>query len=167
MTDTFVSGEAASVAPLAGETARAMYLPPNSASNAAFLETLRLMLVHETRGGDGVPRALQLAYGTPRAWLRQGRRIAVSAAPTSFGPVSYAIDIGAGSARVSVEIPSRVRPREVTLRLRLPGTTRIRSVTLSGRPFRRFDRATGTLDLSGMRGAIDLVVGMTRGDRSP
>ena len=46
--ETFVSGEAASVTPLGNRYYRSMYLPPNSASNAAFLETLRLILVHET-----------------------------------------------------------------------------------------------------------------------
>src|SRR5262249_46639194 len=59
----FVAGEAASVAPVPGQPERSMSLPPNGAANAAFLETLRLLLVHET--GDG----LELAYSTPRAWL--------------------------------------------------------------------------------------------------
>ena len=45
---TFVSGESVGVAPLPGDHYRSTYLPPNGASNAAFLETLRLMLVHET-----------------------------------------------------------------------------------------------------------------------
>ncbi len=84
MTDgTFVAGESASVTPLAGAYYRAMYLPPNSTSNAAFLETLRLMLVHETAAGG-----LELAYATPRAWLAAGKRIAVNRAPTGFGPIS-------------------------------------------------------------------------------
>jgi hypothetical protein len=48
---TFVSGEAASVAPLANRYYRSMYLPPNAASNAAFLETLRLMLSMRHAGG--------------------------------------------------------------------------------------------------------------------
>src|SRR5262249_921729 len=39
---TFVSGEGATIAPVAGEYYRSMYLPPNSTSNAAFLEYLRL-----------------------------------------------------------------------------------------------------------------------------
>src|SRR5581483_2151744 len=41
---TYVSGEAATVTPTGGDTYRAMYLPPNSVANAAFLETLRLTL---------------------------------------------------------------------------------------------------------------------------
>ena len=58
-----------------GAAYRTMYLPPNGASNAAFLETLRLMLVHETTGADGTPAGLELAYATPRrvARARAGR----------------------------------------------------------------------------------------------
>src|SRR5207247_2654388 len=46
---TFVAGEGATVAPLRGESYRSMYLPPNGAANASFLETLRLRLPHGTR----------------------------------------------------------------------------------------------------------------------
>ena len=68
-----------------------MYMPPNTASNSAFLETLRLMLVHETRDLDGTPVGLDLAFATPRPWLAAGKRIAVNAAPTSFGALTYEI----------------------------------------------------------------------------
>ncbi len=104
---TFVAGEAASVAPLGGALHRSMYLPPNSTSNAAFLETLRVMLVHERRGPDGQPRGLELAYSTPRAWLAPGRRIRVDRLPTSFGPLTYELDAGAGEIRGTVAVPSR------------------------------------------------------------
>ena len=104
---TFVSGEAASVAPLPGETLRAMFLPPNGTSNAAYLETLRLTLVHETTDRAGRPLGLQLAYATPRAWLEPGKRIAVRRMPTGFGPVSYSIESDASAIRVSIDVPSR------------------------------------------------------------
>ena len=66
--NTFVAGEAASVAPLDGLRYRAMYLPPNSVANDSFLETLRLMLVQEGKSG------LRLAFATPRGWLRPAGR---------------------------------------------------------------------------------------------
>ncbi len=154
--NTFVSGEGASVAPLHGERYRSMYLPPNGASNAAFLETLRLMLVHETLDRDGNPYGLRLAYAVPRSWLQPGKRIAVRRAPTSFGPVSYSIVSGKRSAHVSIEAPGRARPKALGLRLRLPRGYRLRRVTLDGRPFHRFDAATGTIDLSGKTGSLDL-----------
>ena len=54
---TFVSGESVSIAPLDGRLYRSTYLPPNTASNAAFLETLRLLVVHETLDRRGAPRS--------------------------------------------------------------------------------------------------------------
>jgi len=131
--DTFVSGEAASVAPLGGRRERSMYLPPNSVSNGALLETLRLMLVQEEAGG------LRLAFATPRDWLRPGKRIAVDNLPTSFGPLSYSLSARRGSVHVTVEVPTVRRPRTLQLRLRLPHSTR-------------------TIDLSGRRGRVDFVV---------
>jgi hypothetical protein len=154
---TFTAGEAASVAPLAGADARAMYLPPNGAANAAFLETLRLLLVHETAGG------LELAYFTPRAWLEPGKRIAVSNAPTRFGPVSYSIETHDRFADVTVDAPARARPVTLQLRLRLPPGRRIAAVTLDGRRYRHFDASTGTIDLSGHRGELLLRVGFRHG----
>jgi len=155
--NTFVAGEAASVAPLRGERLRSMYLPPNAAAGAAFLETLRVMLVHETADGRGRPHGLELAFSTPRGWLGPGRRIAVAGMPTSFGPVSYELAAGAGSVRAVVAVPPR-RPASLRLRLRLPGGARIGAVTVGGRPFARVDRTTGTLDLSGLRGRLEIAI---------
>jgi hypothetical protein len=155
---TFVSGEAATVAPLADSYYRSMYLPPNGASNAAFLATLRLMLVHERTERDGDPLGLELAFATPRTWLRPGRRILVRNAPTSFGPVSYTLEARDSSVHASVSVPERAPPRLVKLRLRLPRGRRITSVVLDGRPFARFDPATGTIDLSGRRGTLALEI---------
>ena len=150
--DTFVSGEAATVAPLRGAAYRSMYLPPNAASNSAFLETLRLVLVHETAQA-GRPTGLELAFGTPRGWLAAGKSIAARAAPTSFGPVSYEVDAGADQVTATVEVPSRRPPATLKLRLRLPLSERVAAVRVNGKP-RPFDRRTSTVDLSGMRGTL-------------
>jgi hypothetical protein len=133
-----------------------MYLPPNGAANATFLETLRQLLVHDTAAG------LELAFSTPRAWLRPNRRIAVTGAPTRFGPVSFAIEARARAADVTVETPRRARPRTLAIRLRLPAGTRIAAVTLAGKPYSRFDAATGTIDLSGRQGTLRLRVGFRK-----
>ena len=155
---TFVSGEGATVAPLDGASYRSMYLPPNSTSNGAFLETLRLMLVHERRGPDGRPRGLELAFATPRAWLEPGKRIRVDRAPTSFGPLAYELEAGEGEVRATIAVPARPAPRTLRLRLRLPGGGSIRSVELDGRPFDLYNRGTGTIDLSGRKGTLHLLV---------
>jgi hypothetical protein len=155
---TFVSGEGLSVAPLHGEPYRSMYLPPNGASNGSFLETLRLMLVHETRAPDGEPRGLELAYSTPRAWLLPGRRVVVRRAPTSFGPISFSMQSSDDAVRVRIDAPKRASLGTLSLRLRLPRASRIVGVTLGGRPYARFDARSETIDLSGRSGRLDVVV---------
>ena len=155
---TFVSGEGLSVTPLDDGYYRSMYLPPNGASNGTFLETLRLMLVRETRDRGLAPRGLELAFATPRAWLAPGKRIAVRRVPTSFGPVSFSIDAARGEVRAVVDPPERARPRSLRLRLRLPPATTIASVELNGRRFTHVDPKTETIDLSGRSGRLTLVV---------
>jgi hypothetical protein len=149
---TYVSGEAASVTPLHGARYRTMYLPPNNDGAAAFLETLHSMLVHESRGSEGAPRGLELAFATPRAWLVSGKSIAITGAPTSFGPVSYSIARIDDVVRIAVTAPPSPL---LKLRLRLPAGERIGSVALGGAAV-PFDRATGTIDLSGRRGELQL-----------
>ena len=154
---TFVSGEAATIAPVAGSYYRSMYLPPNSVSNAAFLETLRLMLIHERSDRNGNPRELDLAFATPRAWLDPGKQIIVKGAPTAFGPISYSLASSNEDVRASVVIPHNAARRRLRLRLRLPRGGRITQVVLAGRLSRRFDSATGVIDLSGRAGALTLI----------
>jgi hypothetical protein len=154
--NTFVSGEAASVAPLAGNHFRSMYLPPNGASNAAFLETLRSLLVHERRDAERRPVGLELAFATPRPWLRAGRRISVRRAQTSFGPLSYAIEARTDTIHATVDVPARPAPEELELRLRLPRGQRVESVSIGGKP--AAPATAETIDLSGLRGRVEVVV---------
>lgn len=149
---TFVAGEGTTVAPLDGASYRSTYRPPNGAANASFLATLRLLLLHET------PEELRLAFATPRGWLQPGKRIAVRRAPTRFGPVSYTIEAGARAIRVRVAVPSRKPPQRLRLRLRLPAGERIGAVT----PGRPVDVRTQTIDLSGLRGTVELTVERSR-----
>jgi hypothetical protein len=134
---TFVSGESVSIAPLRGDYYRSTYLPPNGASNAAFLETLRLMLVHETIDATGAARGLDLAYSTPRGWLRPYQQIEVTRMPTSFGRISFTIETTASSANVSIDVPDRAPLASLRLRLRLPPGARIGEVLLDGSPYDR------------------------------
>jgi hypothetical protein len=159
--DTYVSGEAASVAPLGDSYYRSTYLPPNGAANGTFLETLRLMLVHETRGRDGVPRGLELAYATPRAWLQAGRRIAVRRMPTSFGPLSYSIESASRSVRVSLDLPRRAPLRLLRLRLRLPKGSRIVSAAVNGHAAGAL-RIPETIELPTRAGHVEIVARITR-----
>ena len=155
--NTFVSGEGSTIGPVDGEYYRSMFRPPNAANNAFFLETLRLMLVHETRAADGTPDGLELAYSTPRRWLLPGRRIAVRGMRTSFGALSYSLRVGKSAVRVQLTVPRRVPPRTLQLRLRLPVGKLITGVALGGKAFARYDAGSGTIDLSGLKGRVTLV----------
>ena len=159
---TFVAGEAGSIAPLAGEYHRSMYLPPNGAANATFLETLRLLLVHETVDGAGEPRGLELAYATPRGWLAPGKQIAVRSTPTSFGPVSYSIRSTTRAVHVLLDVPQRAPLRMLSLRLRLPRGTRVTGVLLDGRRVDSFDSRTATVGLPVRPGRLELVAEVER-----
>jgi hypothetical protein len=151
---TYVSGEAASVTPLHGARYRTMYLPPNNDGAAAFLETLHSLLVHESRSPQGAPRGLELAFATPRAWLANGKSMAVTRAPTSFGPVSYSIARVGDTVQITVTPPEAPAPASLKVRLRLPAGERLSAVELGGAAV-PFDR-TGTIDLSGRRGELQV-----------
>ena len=163
---TFIAGEAASIAPLKGESHRSMYLPPNGAANATFLETLRLLLVHETTDSRGRPVGLELAHATPRGWLTPGRRIVVRATPTSFGPLSYTIRSAERALHVSIDVPPSTSLTSLSLRLRLPRGSRLTSILLDGRPVRSFDRRTGIIELPSRPGRIELVARVDRGGQA-
>jgi hypothetical protein len=155
---TFVSGEGSTIGPVEGEYYRSMFRPPNSANNAFFLETLRLMLLHERRSPTGVPEGLDLAFATPRPWLAPGKVVRVRRAPTSFGLLSYTLAAQAGSVQVSVQVPPRLGPGSLRLRLRLPAGRRITGVVVDGRSFDRFDAVSETIDLTGLKGRVRLAV---------
>ena len=161
--NTFVSGEGSTIGPVDGEYYRSMFRPPNSPNNTFFLETLKLMLVHETRDALGTPDGLELGFSTPRAWLKPGKRIAVRRVRTSFGLLSYTLDAQAGSIHAVVDVPGRIVPPMLKLRLRLPAGERISAVSLGGKTFDRFAPDTGTIDLSGLHGRLDLGVATTGG----
>ena len=117
---------------------------------AAFLERFRLMLVMEE--GD----RLWLAKATPRAWLEQGKRICVCAAPSDFGTVAYQIvsNTDCGTISATVEMPSRKPPKAVLLRFRHPKALPIKSVTLNGEPTTDFEPLKEVICLRGLRGTI-------------
>lgn len=140
---TFVSGEAISVLPVGTSYYRSMYMPPNLGANSTFLETLRLLLVHERRGARGAPDGLDLAFSTPPSWLADGQSFGVQKAPTSFGTLSYTVTRDGKTVTADVAEPAAARKVRVRLRLRLPAGTRVLRVTGAS----SFDRATATATL--------------------
>lgn len=95
---------------------------PHTYSNTQQLRLLRNMLIRE----DG--QALWITQATPRAWMATGKRLAVNRAPTRFGPTSFSVESGNGTAKVHLEPPTRNPVEMIKIRLRLPGDPKIRSV---------------------------------------
>jgi hypothetical protein len=125
--------------------------PPDKIfEEAAFLERFRHMLVREH--GE----TLWLAQATPRAWLKQGRKIAVRSAPTYFGTLAYAIvsDVDNGKINATVAMPSRKTPASVILRLRHPNSAPIQGVTVNGNDWKDFNKDKETIELRGLRGTV-------------
>jgi hypothetical protein len=179
---TFVSGESDNIGPIAtkwplqagycavgqpctppppesgwtpDEYYRAMYLPPNSADNTMFLDILHQMLVHEVDDANTSPTGLQLGFATPRGWLANGKTISVTDAPTAFGALTYRIEsrIAARQVFATVDTP-RTTPASLQLRLRVPAGNVLSRVLVNGRLFDKVDASTGTIDLSGLTGAV-------------
>jgi hypothetical protein len=130
---------------------RSMYLPPNCASNAMFLTTLRYLLVQDWDDDDGKPQTLRLLYGAPGRWLKDGAAIKVERAPTLFGEVSFRVEsrLSRGEVLVLVEAPPR-RPAKWLLRLPLPPGWRVASASI-GEDALKLSK-DGAPDLSGREG---------------
>jgi len=153
--NTFVAGEGSTLLPTPGQYYRWMFRPPNSANNAFFLETLRLMLVHEVTDAASLPTGLELAYSTPRGWLSPGKQIVVSKLQTRFGPLSYVIDTAAGTVHAAIELPTGFAGT-LRLRLRLPAGEALGATKVNGVAFHSFVNAE-TLDLTGLSGHIEVL----------
>jgi hypothetical protein len=127
--------------------------PHKTHEEAWFFHQLRHMLVMEA-GND-----LYLAKGTPRAWLEQGKKIAVAQAPTYFGPVSYRVESFAQHGRIEawLDPPKRQRPLSLYLRLRHPSQAAITRITINGRPSQDFDASREWIKLAGPAGELRIV----------
>jgi len=135
------------------EVQKRQYARDKTFEEAAFLERVRAMLVME----DG--QDLWLARATPRAWLEQGKKIAIRSAPTWFGTVAYEIvsDVDHGKITAAVEMPSRNPPRTMRLRFRHPQAASIKSVTINGKPWHAVDKDKETILVEGVVGKTMVV----------
>jgi hypothetical protein len=108
--------------------------PPST--DGAWFELYRRMLIREPDD-----HTLFLLQATPRAWLEDGKQIEIEQAPTYFGPVSLTVvsESNAGRIRVDVEVPNRLRPHTLLIRVRHPRSSRLRSVEVNGSSWTDFD----------------------------
>jgi hypothetical protein len=126
------------------------------ADEAKFTHRLRDLLVTEQDG------SLELARGTPAAWLAEGQEIVVKDAPTQYGPVSYTLRATAGEIRGRVELPARTRYRDAWISVRVPEPSVITAVTIDGQPSRDFSPQSGRVHLPASDRPLALAVSISR-----
>ncbi len=117
----------------------------------------RWMLVFEEPDADVV----WLAKGTPRSWLEEGNGIAVSNAPTRWGPVGFELrsHLQTGVIEAKLALPSIPSPGVARFRPRVPAGHRLRSVTANGKPWDQFNADAETVTLPSTRkGRVDLTL---------
>jgi hypothetical protein len=130
---TFIGGEGSKF--IHGDAnGRSFYLPPNSTSNAAWLNTLRHLLIQDwDLDEDARPETLRLLFGAPRRWLADGAELRVEDAPTAFGNVSCGSvsKLSAGYVQVNVTPPPKA-PKSMLVRAPLPDGWRVKSAQIEG-----------------------------------
>ena len=157
--DTFVGGEGSRF--LHGDKhGRSFYLPPNSASNATFLTTLRHLLVQDwDLDDDGRPETLRLCDAIPARWLAGeggAPQLRVGKAPSAFGEIRFAVHPRLNAGEVAVDLHAPPRPPEKwTLRLPDPPGYAITGVKAGADELKR--DADGRVDLTGRRGQFRVV----------
>ncbi|MBN1844646.1 MAG: hypothetical protein JW810_03115 [Sedimentisphaerales bacterium] len=106
-----------------------------SSDEAQSTYWLRLMFVNE------VGPTLYLGQALPRYWLAQGNRIGITHAPSRFGVLSFSVESRSaeGLIKAFLDPPRRNPPERIVLRLRHPAGSRIKGVTVNGRPYEQFD----------------------------
>jgi hypothetical protein len=126
---------------------------PDNGTAGWFLENFRNLLVME----DG--QSLWVARAAPRAWLEQGKTIAVKNAPTYFGTLAYEIvsDADHGRITATIEIPNRNPPKNVIVRFRHPKAAPIKSVTVNGQPWDGFSSDKEVIEITGVTGKAAVV----------
>lgn len=128
---------------------------PDNGTAGWFMENFRNLLVME----DG--QSLWIARAMPRAWLEQGRTVAVANAPTYFGAVGYEIvsDVNNGRITANIDIPDRKAPESVRLRFRHPKAAPIKSVRAKDQPWSAFNPETEVIELKGFTGKVTVTAG--------
>jgi hypothetical protein len=119
-----------------------------------FLHQLRFMLVMDI--GDN----LYLARGTPRRWLEEKKKITIQRAPTYFGDVSYSIEshVDQGRIEATVNPPRRKYAANLFLRLRHPDRALIKTVTVNGNTWKKFDVQKEWINLPTRQAELKVVV---------
>jgi hypothetical protein len=154
---TFVGGEGSRFFH-GDEHGRSFYLPPNSASNAMFLTTLRYLLIQDWDvDDDGKPETLRLLDAVPPRWLKQGAVLDVERAPSAFGELSLRAEsrLHEGHIRLSIKPPTRP-VAQWTLYVPDPPGYRVTSADSGGRKLARDQE--GRFNLTDLAGELAISV---------
>lgn len=159
--DTFIGGEGSRFRH-GDADGRSFYLPPNAASNAAWLVTLRNLLVQDwDLDEDGEPETLRLLFAAPRRWLADGLEIRLEDAPTAFGLVSCHAHSKLAAGVVEIRVTPPTRPvKTILLRCPLPQGWQVESAAIDGKPAPLIDG--NVIDLSGRTEAVVVVFQVKR-----
>jgi hypothetical protein len=160
--DTFIGGEASRLFE-GDERGRMFYLPPNSAANSMFLQTLRYLLIQDWQDENGNPNELRLLYGVPGRWLEDGKSIKFERAPTFFGPMSFRTEsrLSKGEVLMDIDAPPRA-PARFSMRLPLPPGWKVKSATIGDQAATHGEG--GSVDLTGKTGSLKVRFALEKTD---
>jgi hypothetical protein len=136
--------------PILGFSNSAIY---KTSDQANAIKWLRYMYVYAT---DSL---LHLGRAIPRQWLRDGNEPYAEDVATRFGKVGvrYVSEVGSGRIKATIDLENRSKPAKTLVRFRHPEKLPVKSVTVNGAAHDRFDAEKGDVDISGLRGRVDVV----------
>lgn len=137
--------------PILGFSNSAIYKTSDQANS---IKWLRYMYVYAK------DELLHFGIAMPREWFRDGNEPYVTDVATQFGEVGirYRSEVASGSITATVDLPSRTEPGKTLVRFRHPEKLPIKSVTVNGASCDRFDAEKGDVDVTGLKGTIEVVV---------
>jgi hypothetical protein len=104
-----------------------------SSDEANIAGWLRYLFVREE--GD----ALLIGQAVPRDWLRPGQKCGIERTSTWYGPTSVLYTGGESEIAATLDGPTRNPPKEIRVRFREPNGHTLKSVTVNGKLWRKFD----------------------------
>lgn len=94
---------------------------------------VRWMLVLE----DPDEEKLYLGKGLPREWVISGQKVAITEAPTRWGRINFSLQADRSAKKIIAMVrlgrEQRNLPKELYVKLRLPKTNQLSSVTVNGK----------------------------------
>jgi len=98
-------------------------------------------------------RTLRLLAGVPRAWLEDGKAIAVDHAASYFGPLSFRVESRAAKNEIHVTVTCAGPRHPDTVEIRVPHPAGLRAKTVSAGTY---DPATETVRIEHFTGSAEV-----------